>query len=232
MKYNISNNKLKVIIDELGEEYKDLLIEHLLDDIGDTDVDHINPLELIKLDISTKINLRISKKNYRLNRMHSMISLLGIIYAFLGLIIMIANLFIDYINYNSTMLISLVLIFLGLVVVLFSTAFKYLMKNQPNYYLIKRNSVSRYEIINKWKELEALMYELTPPKNSYSISSMIKSLKETKIISDQDTKIIREILSTRNQIVHNDAGSDLSQVRLRKMLIEVDEVISKMKKII
>ena len=43
MKYNVSDNKLKIIIDELGEEYKDLLIERVLDDTHETDADAINP---------------------------------------------------------------------------------------------------------------------------------------------------------------------------------------------
>ena len=43
MKYNISNYRLKGIVEELGEEYKDLLIEHILDDMQEVDADLINP---------------------------------------------------------------------------------------------------------------------------------------------------------------------------------------------
>lgn len=63
MKYNISDYKLKVIVDELGEEYKDLLIERILGDMHENDADLINPSDLIRLDVATKSNLRIDKKS-------------------------------------------------------------------------------------------------------------------------------------------------------------------------
>ena len=88
MKYNISDYKLKVIVDELGEEYKDLLIERILGDMHENDADLINPSDLIRLDVTTKSNLRIDKRVQRKNRMLSMISLLGIIYALFGLMLM------------------------------------------------------------------------------------------------------------------------------------------------
>ena len=47
MKYNALDYKLKVIVDELGEEYKDLLIERILDDMHETDADLINPSDLM-----------------------------------------------------------------------------------------------------------------------------------------------------------------------------------------
>ena len=89
MKYNVSDPKLKIIIDELGEEYKDLLIERILDDAHETDADLINPSELIRLDVATKSKLRVDKKMQRQNRLYSTISLLGIMYALLGFMIML-----------------------------------------------------------------------------------------------------------------------------------------------
>ena len=56
MKYNISDYRLKVIVDELGEEYKDLLIESILGDMHENDADLINPSDLIRLDVATKSN--------------------------------------------------------------------------------------------------------------------------------------------------------------------------------
>ena len=88
MKYNISDYKLKVIINELGEEYKDLLIERILSDMHENDADLINPSDLIRLDVMTKSNLRTDKKVQRQNRMLSMISILGIVYALVGLRLM------------------------------------------------------------------------------------------------------------------------------------------------
>ncbi len=233
MKYSISDYKLKVIIDELGEEYKDLLIEQALNEMNEIDADHINPSDLIRLDVTTKSNLRIDRKSQRLSRMSTLISLLGVIYALFGLMLMMWSELKDTIRYNNIMMISIVLIFLGLFVAIFSLLFKYMNRMRPHYYKNKRFTISSYEIINKWKEIEALINQLTPEKEQLSLSSMVSNLEETKIISKEDTIVINKLLRVRNQIVHKqNKDIDLPQNELRSILIQIDEVISKMKKLV
>jgi hypothetical protein len=233
LKYSISDYKLKVIIDELGEEYKDLLIEQALNEMNEIDADHINPSDLIRLDVTTKSNLRIDRKSQRLSRMSTLISLLGVIYALFGLMLMMWSELKDTIRYNNIMMISIVLIFLGLFVAIFSLLFKYMNRMRPHYYKNKRFTISSYEIINKWKEIEALINQLTPEKEQLSLSSMVSNLEETKIISKEDTIVINKLLRVRNQIVHKqNKDIDLPQNELRSILIQIDEVISKMKKLV
>ena len=58
MKYYISSKKLQLVVNELGEEYKDLLIEKMLDDYQTTDIDSLPISELLKLDVSIKERLK------------------------------------------------------------------------------------------------------------------------------------------------------------------------------
>lgn len=233
MKYNISDYKMKVIIDELGEEYKDLLIEHILDDMYEIDADLINPSDLIRLDVTTKSYLRTSKKIQQQNRMLSMISLLGITYALLGLLLMLWSELRESVQLNSAMTVAFVLIFIGLFVTLFSLLFKNVIKIRPQFYMKQNYRISSYEVINKWKEIEALMQELTPRENVLSLSSMMENLKDTKIISEQDIEIINKLLGIRNQIVHGqNCERNISQVELRNILVQSDKIISRMKKIV
>ena len=233
MKYNISDYKLKVTVDELGEEYKDLLIERILGDMHENDADLINPSDLIRLDVATKSNLRIDKKVQRQNRMLSMISLLGIVYALLGLMLMMWSEVRDTVRYDSIMMMSFVLIFLGLFVALFSLLFKNMGRLRPQYYRGQSHTISPYEVINKWKEIEALIHELTPEEDTLSLSSMVSNLKDTQIISEQDIKIMNQLLNIRNQILHGqDNKHNLSQEELRSILLQADKIISKMKKIV
>lgn len=232
MKYNVSDYRLKIIVDELGEEYKDLLIEHILDDMHETDADQINPSDLIRLDVTIKSNLRNARKVQRQNRMFSMISLLGIIYALFGLMLMMWSELKNTFRYDSMMMMSLVLIFIGLFVALFSLVFKNMVRMRPQYYKGQNNTIPPYEVISKWKEIEALVHELTPEEDSLSLSSMMTNLKDTKIISDQDILTIYQLLNVRNQIVHGQNEKyDLSQTELRAILLQADKVISKMKKL-
>ena len=233
MKYNISDYKLKVIINELGEEYKDLLIERILSDMHESDADLINPSDLIRLDVMTKSNLRTDKKVQRQNRMLSMISILGIVYALVGLMLMQWSEVKDIVRYDSMMMMSFVLIFLGLFVALFSLLFKNMGRIRPQYYREKNYTISSYEVINKWKEIEALVHELTPREDTLSLSSMMSNLKDTQIISEQDIEIINQLLNIRNQIVHGqDNKYNLSQEELRAILLQADKIISKMKKLL
>ena len=233
MKYNALDYKLKVIVDELGEEYKDLLIERILDDMHETDADLINPSDLMRLDITTKSNLRIDKKVQRQNRMLSMFSLLGITYALLGLMLMIWSELRDTIRYDSMMMMSFVLIFMGLFLAMFSLLFKNVVKTRPQYYMRQDHTISPYEVINKWKEIEALVHELTPEENELSLSSMITNLKDTNIISGQDIEIINQFLTVRNLIVHGqDNKYNLPQVELRSILLQADKIILKMRKLV
>lgn len=233
MKYNISDYKLKVIVDELGEEYKDLLIERILGDMHENDADLINPSDLIRLDVTTKSNLRIDKRVQRQNRMLSMISLLGIIYALFGLMLMMWSEVRTTIRYDSIMMMSFILIFMGLFVALFSLLFKNMVRIRPQYYRGQSHTISPYEVVNKWKEIEALVHELTPEEDTLSLSSMVSNLKDTQIISEQDIKIINQLLNIRNQIVHGqDTKYNLSQEELRSILLQANKIISKMKKIV
>lgn len=233
MKYNISDYKLKVIVDELGEEYKDLLIERILGDMHENDADLINPSDLIRLDVTIKSNLRIDKRVQRKNRMLSMISLLGIIYALFGLMLMMWSEVRTTIQYDSVMMMAFILIFMGLFVAMFSLLFKNMIRIRPQYYRGRSHTISPYEVVNKWKEIEALIHELTPEEDTLSLSSMVSNLKDTQIISEQDIKIINQLLNIRNQIVHGqDNKYNLSQEELRSILLQADKLISKMKKIV
>ena len=229
MRYNISDHKLKVIVDELGEEYKDLLIERVLDDMHEMDADLINPSDLIRLDVATKANLRTDRKTQRQNRMLSMISMLGILYAFFGLMLMMWSEFRDIARYDSFMMMS----FVGVFIAMFSMLFKNMIKIKPHNYRKESHKISSYEIINKWKEIEALINELTPDGENLSLSSMVAVLKDIKIISEQDVELIDKLLSVRNQILHgNDNEHKMSQSELRSILIQADNVIVKMKKLV
>lgn len=78
-----------------------------------------------------------------------------------------------------------------------------------------------------------MVHELTPEKDTLSLSSMVKKLKDTQIISERDVEVINQLLNSRNQIVHGqDNKYNLSQAELRSILLQADKIISKMKKLV
>lgn len=231
MKYNISNNRLKVIVDTLGEEYKDLLIEQLLDEMKETDADVINPSDLIRLDVATKSHLRAEKKAKRMNRMLSLLSSIGILYAFMGLILLLVSELENTIRHDPMMMVSVILIIIGLFVSLLSITFKNTAKVMQPHYRNLNHSISPYQLINKWKEIEALLNQLTPDSID-SLSAMVANLNETGIISNDDVQLINQLLSIRNTIVHVKDPQLPQQEELRSCLQQAEKLIVKMKKLL
>lgn len=233
MKYNISNKSINVIVNELGEEYKDLLIERLLDETKSVDADQINPSDLIRLDVEAKANLRFNSKKRRYIKMYTITSLVGVIYALFGLMLFLWKELQYTIRNDSITLISILLIFLGLFVSILSIFMKYLYRYSSNQYREKRNTISKYEIINKWKEIEALIYQLNPENDQLSLKSMINNLVQAKIVSKEDDQVILQLLQTRNQVLHSKSSDDMfSQGELRDLLNKSNKIIIKLNKLI
>ena len=234
MKYNISDKKLKIMLDELGEEYKELLIERVLEDTDETDADQITLSELMQLDLTLKLNIRKSKRERRQNLMLAMVSVIGVIYSVFGLMLMMWSEFRYAIENDSTMLMAIALICVGVITMLVSLLYKVMSKMRSKPYRVRRRNIFSYEVINKWKEVEALVHELTPEKDSLSFSSMMKNLKDTNIISEEDVRVIHQLLSLRNKIVHSDDEDlkALDNVQIRSIFTQTDTVIAKLKRVI
>ncbi len=233
MKYNISNHRLNTIVNELGEEYKDLIIERLLDDTHEIDVDEINLSDLIRLDVTIKSNLRTDRKARKLNQMFTMITMLGVLYAVLGLMVSMWSLIQDTALYNSTMMAGMLLVFLGLMVSIFAFFNKKLFQMRPSFNKAKRYVVPSYEIVNKWKELEATISQLSPDNSQLSLSSMITFLEKERILSQADIDVVRQLLEARNHVMHYlDDSNPLPQDEVKLLLIESDKVIRKLNKML
>ena len=231
MKYNISNEKLKMIVDELGEEYKDMIITKSLSNSKEIDVDEIVPSDLIRIDLEVKSSLTMDEHEYKRKRIYTLSSMVGVMYAIMGLFLLIYKELDNYMFEEPTTLISIMCIFIGLIISLMASFMKIYPRRRR--YSFSVNNTSHYEIISKWKELEALIIQLTPEEKQGTLKEMIGYLKETNIINSDDTLMIREILNYRNRIVHSSIEDDKPSLEYtRQLLKKTNEIIQKLKKII
>ena len=188
---------------------------------------------LIRLDVSAKERLREDKKEHTKNKVLYLSSLMGLIYALLGLMLLMIGGYQLDLQDNSVVLMSFVLISIGLLTTVFSTLFRTVLKtkqrNSPNH----TKTISPYEVVDRWKEIEALIIQLNPNKDRMSLHSMISNLHEVGILSEQDSETINELLLARTAIVHTrKADLMLSPKELRMRLIEAEEIISRLKKLV
>lgn len=231
LKYNISNKKTRIILDELGEEYKNLLIEKTMEDSRAIDLDDIDLSELIKHDINAKKMLKTTKIDTRRRKTNSLISLMGITYSLFGVLTLLLN----YVSPGEFGIfkpeISILLIFMGLFIVLLSMYFMIFMSKKS--YSKRTKDISLFEVVNKWKELEALMVQLTPEDNQFGFRSAIDYLSENNMISHTEHNQIMELLQLRNKIVHEqEENLDISSKELRSVITTADSLIRKLSKLI
>lgn len=231
MKYNISEQNTKMIIDELGEEYKDMLIERVLEETDEIDVDRISLSDLVRLDIATKARLRSNKKARNKRKMYSYIAALGLVYVFIGAFLMLYSSFDNHtMRDNSLQLISVFFIIFGFLTTGLSMI---LLKNKSTNPQSENRIISEYEIINKWKEIEVLIVQLMPENNKLSLNDMIKQLSDTSIISSEDGEVIKKMLKIRNQVVHmRPTDHTFTQPELKMLFSKSDEIIRKMNRIV
>lgn len=228
MKYNISNKKLELIIDELGEEYKDMLITKTLSNLNEIDVDEITPSELIRVDVEVKKRLNNDNAEYKRNRTLTLISLLGLMYAMIGVIMMMFDELDKYMFESPTNMIAILCTVIGLFISLMSIFMKlYPLRSRNNF---SNNLLAHYEIISKWKELEAIIIQLTPEENQSTLKKMIDYLEEIKIINTEDCLTINLLLNYRNRLIHSSNEKEVISLKESKELIKkVDDIIQKLK---
>lgn len=231
MKYNISNEKLKLIIDELGEEYKDMLITKTLSSSNEVDVDEIVLSELIRVDIEVKKRLSSDKAEYKRNRTLTLVSLLGLMYAMLGVIVMMFGELDEYMFKSPTNMIAILCTVIGLFISIMSI----FMKSFP--FRLHDNSTNstftHYEILNKWKEIEAIIIQLTPEEKQSTLKKMLDYLEEIKILNAEDRLNINLLLNYRNKLVHfSNEKEELSSKESKELIKKADDIIQKLKLLI
>ena len=231
MKYKFSNEKIKYILDELGEEYKSLLIEKSLDNIGNVDVDNINLSELIELDIAIKKPLKTSKREQKRKRMFASTALLGLIYFMLGGVMLILSLYrtTKYSRIPSNLFV--IVIFMGMLIFLLSvyaSVFSDLKRGKSS-----NKNINPYALFNSWKEIEVLITQLTPDEYHKGPRTMVEYLSTNRMISLEDKKQILELLQIRNNIAHSSEDNlKMSKEEILQKITIADKIINDLSKLI
>lgn len=232
MKYSMNNTHIREIVDSLGEEYKDLLIEKALSQHGAYDVDEINVSTLVKIDEKAKESLYNDERKRKRNRLISIISMVGAIYCLMGLFLLLFYEIRNSYGFNTAEMFPYLMILMGLLVILLSL----MLRNIPSAFLLSHKSEGTskhfdYEVINVWKQIEGLLVQLTPTDEDMTLDHMIKYLADLKLLSSDDVLSIKNILNLRNQIVHSTrVEANYSINEIQSLLNSAYKIIKKLQK--
>jgi len=232
MKYQITNRKLNVILDELAEEYKDLLVEATLSQKNEIDIDNISISDLTKIDIETKERLKNRSKNYKISRISYLVSMIGLIYSLIGLMLMLVSGTESNFYNDPLSSVAIVCVFIGFVIAIFGMMIKLIFNNKKIRANNKLSLDYEIQLINKWRIIESLIYQITPQNDRLSLRSMINNLEQSKFISKEDIRTLNILMHYRNLILHNSPGNIELTDEIKDVLEESQELIEKLSEII
>lgn len=224
MKYKLTNDRLKIVIDELGDEYKDLLLMKVMDQSGIINPDEIEIPELLRLDMREKESLKTDKRTWQKKKMVGAISLVGLLYALIGLILLMFSQTKELHSYNIEIF-ALIVSFMGLFVTLYTYIFNIFLKLRKTN---KNQMITEYDVICKWKEFEIVCENYSGRIGTVSRHKIMSELKSDGILCDEDIKKLDELRVARNNIVHKSEGIRQSNNELNKILVQANSVIKKL----
>ncbi|NRT75134.1 hypothetical protein [Clostridium beijerinckii] len=213
------DEEINKVLDGLAVEYKELLIEYIMDENRYRSLENISIRDIVDADNGIKKIMTEKKSQRRIDKYLKMTLSVGLMYSIIGIFLYIitsTNLMLD----NNTRL-SMTITMVGLLVVAITLLFKeFPFKTRLLFRRDRENEkqfVDKYEIIEKWNEIEKLSYELTHndlQENNYvPIGRVISKMVVDGIITEEDRQIMKGILNIRNSIVHPNKneilGSDL-----------------------
>ena len=231
MEFTPKDEKIEKYLNELSEEYKELLFKALISQSNS--VDDLSISELLRLDAEIKKPLH---EDYaRLQKRRKRLFTLGEIYIFMGFIMYVMFQIIISPGTLSleriTMLMSIIVILVGCSAVLLS--FISPMTNISSKEALKTNDLPmlQYEVINKWRIIEGKVNDINGSSKVQTTKSIIAFLSETGLINDKDVLLLKDFLRMRNNIVHN-TKAEYSEKEIKDTLAKVDTIIKKTEKLL
>lgn len=222
-----NEKKIERYLEELSIEYKELLLKRLLEMSGS--IENLSVSELLRIDAEIKkpLSTNYHRKIYR----QRTIIMAGMIYAIIGIVLLIMFEMVDSFRYDGVILIALVLTFLGLMMSL--TAF---VLPNSKYFLGKQNIkkyednkiILEYSVVTTWREVEGIAEDIYSESKVMSTHSIISRFLEDNFISKNEAEKLREFLKMRNNIVH-DTDNNYSVDEIGVMLKEMEDIIKKLK---
>ena len=201
-----NNEKILNYIDELGNEYKKILLERITEEVSDPN--DISIGDLLRIDNDIKRYAR----NHKRNRIFRLYIVLSASYLVLGLSLYLISSNIGIIlsnDFSSTIvLLSIILIISGLYVTMICVWRYYGRKKDPK---LKHNprkeldstinteanitinrSFLEYRIISIWRDIEAICNDIsTEPIHGRKV---VDFLSQTKLINHEDAEILYQLL--------------------------------------
>ena len=234
MNISPNNEKIQKYLDELSEEYKELLFKALLE--RSKSIEDISITELLRLD--NEIKKPLIENYQKQQKRRKMFFVYGLMYMFFGIIMLLMYYTIKSDIFHGTDGIVLLISIVVSVVGLFISAFSFVMPMSKANTSIQKISTQTeatkllsFEVITKWRELEGIVSDLAENNSTPTPRSVIEYLSSNNFIDKSEYIILKDFLKMRNNIVHS-SNIDISTDEIKTAINNVDQIIAKLKKIL
>lgn len=227
----IFNPKIEKYINELSDEYKELLFQRLIEE--SESIDDISISELLKIDNDVKDFLKNRREKTKLKR----IQLLGVTYAALGMILFLFAQIMVAFHDNSRLsienlveLISIIIACTGIMISFFPIMYGTIIhrKKGNNTESIR---IREYKVITLWRELEGLCNDMTERQRILSNFSIIQFLLQSKLIDNEQAFELKSFLRLRNSIIHeSDITKKYSTKQIDLMIKSTEKILNSIRK--
>lgn len=233
MNNSTNNEKIEKYLDELANEYKELLYKALV--IRSNPSFDLSVSELLRLD--SEIKKPLHEDYQKQQRLRRILMTIGLTYMFLGLgIFVFFTVFVSDFQYNRGNIVSfwsVILSVVGLFIAIYSRVSQSLSifpqkhsEEQEGY-----SAFLEYKIAAKWRELEGIVNDISISENVKTSRSIIEFLLKNQFIDEREYHILKDFLKMRNNIVHS-GSNKYSSNELSEMLDNIEKILEKIKKIV
>lgn len=225
-----NEEKIERYLDDLADEYKELLLKRLLEVSGT--IENLSVSDLLRIDNEIKKPLLADYR--RQQRRKRVILMAGMLYAIIGIMLLTMLEMVDSLRYDGMTLVALVITFLGLLMSLMSE-----MLPSSKYFSGKHEAINteddralwEYSVVKTWRELEGIAADIYMDSKSTTTSSILSKFSQDNYINKEEAETLREFLKMRNNIVH-DTDNNYKLQDIKDMLKGVQNIINNLKKAI
>lgn len=227
----------KEALGELTEDFKKSLLEkaYSIAQERNTAIKEISLRDILEAQQPLKSSIEKEKyQDYKRKRWTMLLSLSGAVYAVAGILI--------YLYQNKKFSLEndfgLIIAVLGILITLVAFLYGQLMTRKHNIFSTDTftktySSVDSYDIVKRWQIIEQLTTSIMKSNNisdskSNSVNQVIRYLTENFTSSEKEFMKIRELLQTRNRILHE--GYNLSDNEKKQFIDIADDLIDRLER--
>lgn len=228
-----NSEKIEKYSSILADEYKEMLVKETMIRTGtDSDVG-----VKVLLDLDTEAKRTLVATSLKMKKKQKFIAMVGLIYIFVGFFMVlwyfIKKSGVIYEDDGTILLMALVVSFVGMLVVMFSAVLR--LNNDINSILIKSKSeesrILSYSVIEKWRELDSIISELSGKNSFVAPKTVIRYLQENDLIDSKEENDLRKFLIIRNNIIHF-PDKKVQSSDVKESIEKIEKIISKLEKIL